>query len=137
MRRLVAIAALIAFAGTANTQDYPDLKGTWTGTVDAVSTRSNPASVLGEGKPVVDFAQVPVEVVIDRQKDRRFVGTISGGDWSKHFVGGLVTGDTFVWAEPDGHVQGRLVGGDTLDYCYVESRDHRQMTACARVTRKQ
>jgi hypothetical protein len=136
MRGLVAIAASIAFAGTANAQDYPDLKGTWAGTVEVVSAQLDPASVLGEDATAVDFSEVPVEVVIQRQKGRRFVGTVSGKSWSKHFVGAFDTADTIVWAEPNGHVSGRLLGSDTLDYCYLESKDFRQMTACAHLTRK-
>jgi hypothetical protein len=135
MRGLVVIGASIAFAGTANAQDYPDLKGTWGGTVEVVSARSDPASLLGKNAATVDFSEVPVEVVIDRQKGRRFAGRVSGKDWSKHLVGAFASGDTIVWAEPDGHVSGRLLGSDTLDYCYVESEELRQMTACAHLTR--
>jgi len=136
MRGLVAIIASIAFAGTANAQDYPSLQGTWAGTVDVVSARSDPASILGKGSTGVDFSEAPVEVVINRQKGRLFEGTVSGKDWSKHFVGAFATGDTIVWAEPDGHVSGRLLGRDSLDYCYLESEEFREMTACGHLARK-
>jgi hypothetical protein len=136
MRGLVAIVASILFAGAASAQDYPDLKGTWAGTADVVSARPDASSVLGDGAPEVKFAEVPVEVVIDRQEGRRFTGTVNGKGWSKLFIGVFATDDTILWAEHNGTVQARLVGGDTLDYCYLEADDLRQMAACAQLKRK-
>lgn len=136
MRGIVTGAAMIVCASSAGAQDYPDLRGTWTGTVEAVRAQPEATNVMGEGTPTLTLVEIPAEVVIDQQDGRRFVGTASGETWSNPFVGVIASDGSLLWAEQDGIVQARLLEDGTLDYCYLEASDLRQLAACATLTRQ-
>jgi hypothetical protein len=133
---IATVAALFAFVGSASAQDYPDLRGTWTGTSEAVVAAPEPD--LTEGKSEVRFVAAPVEVVIDQQEGRRFTGIVKSETWSsnKPFVGVFGSEDTIHWAEPEGIAEARLLDSETLDYCYLRSADFMQLAACANLKRQ-
>lgn len=136
MRLLVAILVAVICASAADAQDYPDLKGTWAGTVEAVRLRPDPDQVMGSGDPEVKFVELPVTLAIEQQNGRRFAGTVGGDGWSKQLVGVLASDDVILWAESDGIVQAWLRVDGVLEYCYLEADDQRQMAACATLTRQ-
>ena len=135
MRALMAtITAALMMAATASAQDSPDMRGTWTGTTEAVVLDT--ADYYENDKTIAEFMAVPVEVVIDQQEGRRFAGRITADKWDKPFVGVLATKDRILWAEPSGTVEARLIDADTLDYCYLRPAEFKQLASCAELKRQ-
>jgi hypothetical protein len=78
--------------------------------------------------------------VIREQTDRRFFGTMSFSEGdeqvTKSFVGIFVDKEHFMWSEPNGIVDGRAVGSDTIESCYVRVSAYSQNAACQTLTRE-
>jgi hypothetical protein len=130
---MTTIAALMV-ATSASAQDQPDMRGTWTGTTEAAMLDTDVYYETGKTTP--QFMEVPVEVVIDQQRGRRFAGTITADKWDKPFVGVLAADDRIIWAEPGGFVDARLVDADTIDYCYIRIAEFKQLASCAELKRQ-
>ena len=130
----VAIGACALTGGAAGAQDYPDMRGTWTGTSDAVFVGT--AAYYQQGTTPAEFGSSPVEVRIDQQEGRRFAGAVTIENWTKPLVAIFSSDTTIIWAEPGGAVEARLVDSDTLDYCYLRSAQYQQVAACAELKRQ-
>lgn len=119
----VALAALIANpVGAAD--NFPDLRGTWTGKGEGVFVRS-------PGSPKhSQFGSVDISLVINAQQDRRFAGTITMSGGTKPIAGVVTTSGSIWWSEPGGFVEGRLTDADTFEGCYVRVSQFSQLAAC-------
>ncbi|GAB5377248.1 MAG: hypothetical protein AcusKO_37100 [Acuticoccus sp.] len=137
VRRIgVAVLALVAGIGAAWAQaaqeNFPDVTGVWEGESIAVS---RPA---GSGE--VRYTEDRITQVVREQHGRRFAGEMratSGGKPSEvRFVGIFIDESRFVWSEPNGFVEGRLVGPHTIESCYVRTSRQNAEVACNRLVRR-
>ncbi len=131
--KTVAVSILTAALATVPAsaqEEFPRIVGTWTGEGLGVAR-------TGEGP--VEYADDAVTQVVTEQKGRRFAGEIrstSGGEaFSKPFVGVFVDATNFLWSEPSGIVQGRLVDGNTILSCYAHTGETPLIAACNTLTR--
>lgn len=110
----IAVIALSASASRAEHGVIPDLVGTWRGENNTVSPQKG-YQVWGEKT-----------VVITDQTDRRFRGHFTYPQGTKHFVGVIFPDNSsFTWVASDskGYNHGRIIAGDRIGACYVESGD--------------
>ena len=119
----VALAALVGNpAGAAD--NFPDLRGTWTGKGEGVF-------VTSPGSPTHSrFGTVNISLVIDAQQDRRFAGTITMSGGTKPIAGVITTNGSIWWSEPGGFVEGKLTDPNTFEGCYVRVSQFSQLAAC-------
>ncbi len=134
MRGMFVIAGILSLfaAGSATAQqNLPDLKGTWTGTGDAVFVTTPGSSTDAR------FGSVPITLVIVAQQDRRFGGTITMTGASRPIVGVITFDDKIRWSEPGGFVEGALTDANTFQGCFVRVSAFTHLAACETLTRQQ
>ena len=137
VRRLALLAIIVSgvVAGAAQAQDIPDLTGTWTGRGIGVAIGPNPhaSGTTGTTFPEVDFT-----VVIERQQDRRFVGSIASGE-RKEVIAGVIAPDLDegVMVDEDGYYDFEIDDANTLELCYQHNTPDSRLAACYRLTRSE
>jgi len=122
----------LVFASMAHAEEsYPNLMGTWSGTADGVF-------VTAPG-PQTDatYRTIDITLVIDRQEDRRFNGTITIEGATQQMVGIVTDEGGIRWSEPGGFVEGRLTDPNTLKGCYVRVSLFSQLAACEELKRRE
>jgi hypothetical protein len=134
MRSVLAIIMAIGFAGPAFADDYPDMRGTWSGTTESV--RIHTSQFYARRDDAVVFSSSAVTLKIGHQEDRRLAGSIEINGWNKPIVGAFTGADTIQWAEPGGVVEARILGPDSLDYCYFRPGEFQQLASCATLKRE-
>lgn len=139
---LVATVAAITAAGGAGAQNIIDLKGTWTGTAEAIvdgPAQHHPAPGAAGTKPAGKFrlSEQPFTLVVEGQAGRRFWGTTSSTSKTERIIGSLsVDGKTIHMADDDGLLDGTIVNADTFNVCYRHVNASSAVVACAVVSRK-
>lgn len=133
MRILMVIAAALCAIATARADEvYPDLVGTWKGEGLAVARSL-------DGGPVT-YTEDAITQIVAEQKGRRFAGrlraTRGNEPFSVPFVGVFLDETRFVWSEPGGFVEGRLVDADTIHSCYARTGETNLEAACNRLVRQ-
>lgn len=137
VRRIaVLLLALVAGSGAAWAQtapeNYPDMTGIWEGEGVAISRSA------GSGE--VNYTEDRITQVVREQRGRRFAGEMrstSGGEpFRVRFVGIFIDEARFVWSEPNGFVEGRLVGPHTIESCYIRTSRQNAEVACNRLVRR-
>jgi len=132
MRTIAAILMALAVSPAAGQDNYPDIVGTWTG---------EGQSVMRSGDAPVEYADDAITQVVTEQRGRRFAGemhsTAGGEAFRKPFVGVFVDATRFMWSEPSGIVQGRLVDGDTILSCYAHTGEDPLIAACNTLKRQE
>lgn len=106
-----AIGSMPAPSSSADQVPVPNLVGTWKGENQTVSQEGY--RVWGEKT-----------VVITDQQDRRFRGHFTYPAGTKHIIGVIYPDNvSFTWVASDskGYNHGRILGGDKVGACYVES----------------
>lgn len=107
-----SMAALTAPAISGEFEVIPNIVGSWRGENRTVSPQKG-YRVWGEKT-----------VVITDQQDRRFRGYFTYPQGTKHFFGVIYPDNTsFTWVAADskGYNHGRILSGDLIAACYVES----------------
>jgi hypothetical protein len=138
----IAVAAAVFIAGDAGAQTVIDMKGTWTGTAEAIvdgPAQHHPAPGAAGTKPAGKFrlSEQPFTVVIDGQDGRRFWGTTASATKTERLIGSLsVDGKTIVMVDDDGMLDGTVVNADRIEVCYRHVNTSSAVVACAPVTRK-
>jgi hypothetical protein len=111
-------------------QSYPDLKGTWIGTAQG-------AFEVAPGRPAkAESSDIAIKLVVDRQKDKHFAGTLSLEAENKAISGVIASDRSILWSEPNGFVRGKLVDGDTMEACYVRISAFSQLATCEQLKRQ-
>lgn len=132
MRTIAAILMALAVSPAAGQDNYPDIVGTWTG---------EGQSVMRSGDAPVEYADDAITQVVTEQRGRRFAGemhsTAGSEAFRKPFVGVFVDATRFMWSEPSGIVQGRLVDGDTILSCYAHTGEDPLIAACNTLKRQE
>jgi len=119
--------------GAARAQDIPDLKGTWTGLGTGVAIGPSPYVAGSEG---VHFPDVEFTIVIEQQKDRRFVGQIEAAGRKETIVGVIAPDlDEGVMVDADGYYNFELDDADTIELCYQHNLADSKLASCYRLTR--
>ena len=131
MRTIAMVLAVLVGAPAVAQDNYPDITGTWTGTGD---------SVMRSGDGPVTFAEDAITQVVTEQRGRRFAGemhsTAGGETFKSRFVGVFVDETRFLWSEPGGFLEGRLVDADTIHSCYAGTAEDPIIAACNVLTRQ-
>ncbi len=132
----VSVTLLVCPAEAA--ENYPDLRGTWTGQADAVFIGPSGQSRIGENsdKQPATFGSAEFKLIVEKQKDRRFSGTVTVQNWTKQIVGAVFKNGFIRWAEPGGFVEAELTARDTLQTCYIRASEFSQMVSCAKLERQ-
>ena len=128
----LALGLGLVFASTAHAKEqYPNLIGTWSGTADGVFvTAPGPQNDA-------TYQTIDIALVVVRQEDRRFNGTITIEGATQPMVG-IITDDGGIrWSEPGGFVEGRLADPNTLKGCYVRVSLFSQLAACEELKRQE
>ena len=102
------------------------------------------ARTLAEQHPAgsgeVNYTEDRITQVVREQRGRRFAGEMratSGGEpFRVRFVGIFIDEARFVWSEPNGFVEGRLVGPHTIESCYIRTSRQNTEVACNRLVRR-
>lgn len=146
MRMLGTVAglgfAVTLITTTANAQNIIDMKGTWTGTVEAIvdgPALHHPAPGQGGAKPAGKFrlSEQPFTLVIEGQSGRRFWGTTSSPTGTERLMGSVsIDGKSIYMVDDDGFHDGTVVNADTLEVCYRHVNASSAVVACAPVSRK-
>lgn len=138
---LLGIAAAFA-AGRADAQNVIDMKGTWTGTaqaiVDGPAGHHPPPGSLGT-KPAGKYRlnDVVITLKIEGQDGRRFWGTVSSANRTERLMGSLsMDGRRVYMVDDDGYLDGTVVNVDTLDLCYRHVTAESAVVACELMFRK-
>ena len=109
----------------SDTNNIPNLVGTWVGTNKTLSEQRG-------------FRSWEKKVEILEQKDRRFKGTFSYTDGTKNFFGVIHpdnTTITWVASNSRGYNMAKLLDSDLMSACYVESGID-ATAGCAELKRK-
>lgn len=139
---LVATVAAMTVAGGAGAQNITDLKGTWTGTAEAVvdgPAQHHPAPGAAGTNPAGKFrlSEQPFTVVVEGQSGRRFWGTTSSATKTERILGSLsVDGKTLHMVDDDGFLDGIVVNADRLEVCYRHVNASSAVVACTLLSRK-
>jgi hypothetical protein len=139
---LVATVAAMTAAGGAGAQSIIDLKGTWTGTAEAVvdgPAQHHPAPGAAGTNPAGKFrlSEQPFTLVVEGQSGRRFWGTTSSPTRTERILGTLsVDGKTLHMVDDDGFLDGVVVNADRIDVCYRHVNASSAVVSCALVSRK-
>ncbi|WP_417541725.1 hypothetical protein [Methylophaga thalassica] len=107
-------------------KQIPNLVGTWSGVNLTVSDE--------KGYKTWDDKTV----TITEQQDRRFRGTFTYADGTKHFFGVIYPDNkSFTWVSTPSHgyVHGRILNDNTIGTCYVETWEH-ATAGCAKLERQ-
>ena len=133
------VAGFLAASGAAGAQQpYPDLQGTWTGQVQAVTQRKTEHFPdTGETGPV--FREFSVTMVIDRQEGNRFTGTQGRTEGTRRDpVLGVIQADrkTIHMVDDDGTFSATLTGPDAMEQCRTEVTAVSGNVSCAEFTRQ-
>ena len=105
---------ILIFSSTAslsNTDEIPNLVGTWSGVNKTLSDSRG-------------FRTWEKKVEIIEQKDRRFKGTFSYTDGTKNFFGVIhPDNQTITWVASNsrGYNMAKLLGKNRMSACYIES----------------
>ncbi|WP_421723813.1 hypothetical protein [Bauldia sp.] len=127
---LLGLAAVLVSRPALSDDSYPDLRGSWKGTVEAVSVDQ------GQPAPKPEFGSYTASFEITEQEDRRFAGqyTFEGGG-PKWIVGIITDPGRFLWSEPGGIAMGTIEGADAISFCYLRSTEFDQIASCERYQR--
>ncbi len=110
-----------------NTQNsIPNLVGTWSG----------PNVTVSEVKGYKEWDKKTIQVT--EQKDRRFKGTMTYADGTKHFYGVIYPDNiSFTWVSRagKGYVHGSMLDKKTMGACYVEAYEE-GTAGCATLTKE-
>lgn len=125
---LIAAAAavwVVGFSPMAQSQDYPDLVGTWTGTSEAVLRGSYPHASGNPAMPTEPQAiSVDFVLTLTNQDGRRIWGTIASDLSTEPWLGVIQgNGETLLGVDTDGYIVGRIEDRDTIELCYVQTGD--------------
>lgn len=139
---ILAAAAAMMATGEAGAQTITDMKGTWTGTAEAIvdgPAQHHPAPGAPGTKPAGKFrlSEQAFTLAIEGQTGRRFWGTTSSASKTERIIGSLsVDGKTIHMADDDGLMDGTIVDADTFNVCYRHVNAGSAVVACAVVSRK-
>lgn len=143
MRIRHGVALLLTLlAGGAAAQGVPDLRGTWNPRdsahiVEGDSRHAPSGSTVVPGQDIYRRNTSPFVFRIEGQDGRTFWGTLSSAQVRERLIGALsVDGRRFVMADDDGHFDGVVVDGDTLDYCYYHIQPGHSAVACGLLVRQ-
>lgn len=135
MARLVA-AATVLLASGAQGQDYPDLKGTWRGTNDAVVRGGGTHHENRTGDTAPRLTNTAFTVTFTGQEGRRFWGEIASATATEPLLG-VIGHDrrTLYMADLDGYTVATLTPEGQIDMCYMRSGYDMTLAACVLLTR--
>ena len=139
---LVATVTAMTVAGGARAQNIIDMKGTWTGTVEAVvdgPAQHHPAPGAAGTKPAGKFrlSEQPFTLVVEGQSGRRFWGTTASATKMERILGSLSPdGKNIYMVDDDGLLDGIIVNADRLEVCYRHVNASSAVVACSVVSRK-
>ncbi|XWN32236.1 MAG: hypothetical protein ROR55_03715 [Devosia sp.] len=130
-------AAMVLFAHHAVAQsEFPDLKGTWKGMSETVVI-GNPRHFVDDpntSDPRVVSAEFSLELT--GQDGRRLWGVLSTPSFSEPWLAVMRDGgETFLGVDSDGHVEGRVMDGDTIEICYAHNGET-MVASCAKLSRQ-
>ena len=131
----VALASTLAFAqGGSST---PDLRGTWTGTNEAVVLGSGMHYPGAETPAMPRTVKTEFTMTITGQDGRRFWGEAASKDSKEAFVGIIGNDGSAVYtSDKDGYSIDRLVAEDKIDLCYLRSGPDLSVAACNLFTKQ-
>ncbi len=129
-------AALALFPMTAAAQDWPDLRGTWSGPTTAVMVGGTP--YRPSENPGVQFGnqEIVFTYEITEQEGQRFAGSMSAGERTEIIIGGLrANARDGVMLDDDGRYDFTLTDPDTIEMCYTHSVPDSRVVSCWTITR--
>jgi hypothetical protein len=134
---LAALVLLFPTAAPATDADVLDLTGDWQCLAVGVIRGENLHAEPGEAEHQVRFLELEVEISIDEQKDRRFVGTKTAGGATENIIGIVAAdGETALEVDHDGTARWHFHDADSFWLEYVHSWGPGKMSAfdaeCAR-----
>ena len=138
---VLLIAGVLAVPGSAalaQQSPYPDLKGTWTGQVQAVA-QGKPEHFPNTGETGPVFREAPWTFVIDRQEGSRFTGMHGRTDGPlRDSVLGMIRADrkTILMVDDDGTFYATLTGSDAMEVCRTEVSADSRGVASRELTRQ-
>ena len=122
---LAVVAVTIGAPAASNSQDIPNLRGSWYGHADQVSNERG--YFYGDN-----------EVEITYQSGRRFIGAVTHAGGTEKFIGVIRHNNTtFYWVDTGdgGHVFGEVIVPDVIETCYLEEGVH-AVAECTILTRR-
>ena len=133
-------AAILVGAGSAGAQTYMDMKGTWTGTgeaiVDGPSVHHLPTDA---SKPAATYRlrHQTFTYKIEGQDGRRFWGSISSEHVTERLIGSLsANGKAVYMAGLQGLLDGEVIDADTIQMCYREALPNLAVVGCNEMKRQ-
>ena len=132
------LAASLALSGAAGAaEDWPDLRGTWSGPATAVMVGATP--YRPSDQPGVQFGndEIVFTYEITEQQGNRFAGRMSSGNRTETIIGGLrANRRDGMMLDDDGYYDLTVTGPDTMDLCYGHNQPGSRVVACWTVTRE-
>lgn len=131
------LLAMISLTAAAQS-DFPDLRGTWTGTDYGVRHyRSPELRAQTHHKAQTLFPEIPFTLKIEKQEGFRFSGTKSSEHWSET-ISGVIGFDnkTVYMADDNGFVFCRLVSPDKMEQTYLHITPEHSVAARGILVRK-
>lgn len=128
----LALGLGLLFASMAHAgESYPNLIGTWSGTADGVF-------VTAPGPQTnATYRTIDIILVVARQEDRRFNGTVTIEGSTQPVVGVVTDEGGIKWSEPGGFVEGRLTDPNNFRGCYPRVSQFSQLAACEELKRRE
>ncbi len=139
---IIAAAAAMIASGEAAAQTIIDMKGTWTGTAEAIvdgPAQHHPAPGADGTRPAGKYrlSEQSFTLAIEGQTGRRFWGTTSSASKTERIIGSLsVDGKSIHMVDDDGLLDGTIVTADVFNVCYRHVNGGSAVVACAVVSRK-
>lgn len=120
LKHLIAVLGFVPALVFA--QSVPNMMGTWTGTFNATILGKSAHHIIpNKGDKEIHFNKVPFTLVINRQEDMNFSGTLSTSK-HKEVILGAITPDLQggVMVDEDGTHSFKIIDPNTIQNCYVQ-----------------
>jgi len=142
MKRLgigVAAAGLVitsAVSMAQGTDGYPDMRGQWKGTAEAVVTGSGPHNRAGKPGETRTHNQ-EFTLNITRQEGPKFWGELVSKDEVTKKLGVFTSDKQTIYMVDDvgGHNIGKLIGPDKFEACYQRPGKDHMLAGCTVLSR--
>jgi len=142
MRSVAALVVLALMAGvaTAQTASVPDLKGTWTGTHDAIvdgDLKHHPSSASTGAAGSYRISKVNQTYRIEGQQGRNFWGSFTSDHHKSRLIGSLsADGKTLYIALAQGVSDAVMLDADTIEACYRHANEKTAVVVCGILKRR-
>jgi|tagenome__1003787_1003787.scaffolds.fasta_scaffold20887259_2 hypothetical protein len=137
----LAAVGLLSGSAVAQTPGIPDVKGTWTGSGEAIVDGETPHHPANDAKSrqaaPYRLSTISITMKIEGQDGRRFWGTFTSDRQTNRLIGSLsADGKWLYMAGGRGLIDATLLDADTMEQCYRHASEKSAAVICEVIKRQ-